>query len=154
LITKIAIYLSLGLHKGRPSYKEKPSALKTELSELPNIKFFLTFFHFCGTFFPFWIRIRGSRRPKSMRIPVDSDPKYWFKIFMVVCGSSRKFFKSKDQGQNYSLKSTASVAFYGACGTVFYEHWWGTKRENAAESARNSIANLQLFIFSQNGFRI
>jgi hypothetical protein len=29
-LSKMTIYLSLGLHKRRPSYKEKPSALKRE----------------------------------------------------------------------------------------------------------------------------
>jgi hypothetical protein len=40
---KISIYLSLGLHKGRPSYREKPSALKMENPAIQNMKF-LNFF--------------------------------------------------------------------------------------------------------------
>ncbi len=66
--SKTIIYLSLGLHKGRPGYKKKPSALKRENSALQNMKF-LNFFYFCGSFFPSWIRIG---------IPnTDPDPLTW-----------------------------------------------------------------------------
>jgi hypothetical protein len=38
-LSKIAIYLSLGLHKALPSYKkEKPSALRREHPALQNMK--------------------------------------------------------------------------------------------------------------------
>jgi hypothetical protein len=41
---KIEIYLSLGIHKGRPSYR-KPSALKREYPALQNMNF-ITFLKF------------------------------------------------------------------------------------------------------------
>jgi hypothetical protein len=44
---KISIYLFLGLHKGRPSYREKPSALKMENPAIQNMKF-LNFFLILG----------------------------------------------------------------------------------------------------------
>jgi hypothetical protein len=50
-LSKIAIYLSLGLHKGRPSYK-KPSALKREHPALQNMKFLDFFSIFVGHFCP------------------------------------------------------------------------------------------------------
>jgi hypothetical protein len=37
--SKNGIYLSLGLHKGRPSYRKKPSALKRENPAIQNMKF-------------------------------------------------------------------------------------------------------------------
>jgi hypothetical protein len=49
-VSKIAIYLSLGLHKERPSYKRSlNSALKREHPALQDMKF-LNFFmgHFCS----------------------------------------------------------------------------------------------------------
>jgi hypothetical protein len=65
--SKIAIFLSLGLHKGRPSYRRKPSALKREQIALQTMNF-LIFFQFfraifalmapgSGSEFRIWIRI-------------------------------------------------------------------------------------------------
>ena len=51
LIKKTTIYLSLGLHKGRPSYKKKPSDLKREHPALQNMKYFF-FSTFVGNFCP------------------------------------------------------------------------------------------------------
>jgi hypothetical protein len=48
--SNIAIYLSLGLHKGRTSYTEKPSSLKREHPALQNMKI-LYFFYICGYIF-------------------------------------------------------------------------------------------------------
>jgi hypothetical protein len=51
LLSKMTIYLSLGVLKRRHSYKEKPSALKREHLALQKIKFILLFSisvgHFC-----------------------------------------------------------------------------------------------------------
>ncbi len=55
---KLHYYLSLGLHKGCPSYRR---SLKREHPALQNIKF-LNFFYFCGSYLPSWIRIRISIR--------------------------------------------------------------------------------------------
>jgi hypothetical protein len=49
LTSKIAIYLSLGLHKGGQSYlQKKPSALKREHTALRNMKFHRFFSIFVG----------------------------------------------------------------------------------------------------------
>ncbi len=58
--SKIVIYLSLGLHKGRLS------ALEREHQALQN---FFTFFYICWSFLPFWIRIR-IQQLKLMRIRI------------------------------------------------------------------------------------
>jgi hypothetical protein len=55
--SEVAIYFSLGLHKGRPSYREKPSALKKEHPPLQKMKI-ITSNYFSGPFLPSWIRIR------------------------------------------------------------------------------------------------
>ncbi len=47
--SKIEIYLYLGLHKGRQSYRSLHLALQN-----------VNFLHFCGSFWPSWIRIRIS----------------------------------------------------------------------------------------------
>ncbi len=54
--SKIAIYLFLGLYKGRQSYREKPSALKREHPALQKMKNYC--FYFSGPFLPSWIWIR------------------------------------------------------------------------------------------------
>ncbi len=51
--SKIAIYLPLGLYKGRPSYRRSFHPSKENLA-LQN----LNFLHFCVSFWPVWIRIR------------------------------------------------------------------------------------------------
>jgi hypothetical protein len=49
--TKIAIYLSLGLHKGRPSYRKNLQPSKENIQHFTTLNFF-TFFYFLGHFFP------------------------------------------------------------------------------------------------------
>jgi len=50
----LAIRLSLGLHKGRPSYRRRTSST----SELSFKKFFLLYI--LWVILPYWIQIRGS----------------------------------------------------------------------------------------------
>ncbi len=52
--SKIAIYLSIGLLKGRPSYRRNLNPSKRTSSTFQNLKFL----HFCESFLPSWIRIR------------------------------------------------------------------------------------------------
>jgi hypothetical protein len=54
--SKIAIYLSLGLLKGSPSYKE-PS--KENILDIKKLNL-LTVFYFCVSFSPSWIRIQSG----------------------------------------------------------------------------------------------
>jgi hypothetical protein len=57
--SKTTIYLSLGLHKRRPSYRRSLQLSKENIQQ--NMKF-LNFFYFFGSFLPSWIRIQyGSR---------------------------------------------------------------------------------------------
>ncbi len=48
---KIAIYLSLGLHKGLPSYGRSLQPSKENIQHFKTLNFFL-FFSFCGSFCP------------------------------------------------------------------------------------------------------
>ncbi len=56
-LSMIAIYLSLGLHKGRPSYRRifQPSKKNIHHFKKHEIKKKI---NFCGSFLPFWIRVR------------------------------------------------------------------------------------------------
>ncbi len=63
---KIAIYLSLGLHKGRPSYKRNLQPSKENIQHFKTWKFF-TFFNFCE-FWSSWIRIR------QLKLNADAQP--------------------------------------------------------------------------------
>ncbi len=77
LRSKTTIYLSLGLHKGRPSYKR--TLLKREHPAFQNM-IFLKFFFVCGSFLPSWIRIQ---------IPnTDPDPKPC--LFGTIVGTDPK----------------------------------------------------------------
>ncbi len=82
----MAIYLPLGLHKGR-KLQEKPSALKREHPALQNMKilYFFSIFvgHFCppgsGSGYAIWMRIRiRIQQLKLMRIHADPEP--WIKV--------------------------------------------------------------------------
>ncbi len=56
---KITLYLALGLHKGRPSYRR---SLPPSKEYIQYLKFINLFFYFCGSFLPPWIRIRRGER--------------------------------------------------------------------------------------------
>ncbi len=57
IFPKIAIYLSLGLLKGRPRYRRSLEPSKDHIQHFKTWNL-LTFFYFCGSFLPSWIRIR------------------------------------------------------------------------------------------------
>ncbi len=54
--SKIAIYWSLGLHKGPPSYKRSLQLSKGNIQHFETWNF-LTFSYFCESLLPSWIRI-------------------------------------------------------------------------------------------------
>ncbi len=54
--SNIAIYFSLGLHKGRPSYGRSLQPSKENIQYFK--KWILTFFYFFGSLLPFWIPVR------------------------------------------------------------------------------------------------
>ncbi len=55
--SKMAIYLSLDLHKGCTSYRRSLQPSKENIQHFKTWKFF-TFFHICGSFLPSGIRVR------------------------------------------------------------------------------------------------
>ncbi len=55
--SKIAIYLSLGVHNGLPSYRRSLSPPKRTSSTSKN-EIYKPFFFVCGSFLPSWIRIQ------------------------------------------------------------------------------------------------
>ncbi len=63
--SKITIYLSLGLHKGRPSYRRTLQLSKENIQHFKTLNFLL-FIFFWGPFLPFWIRIRISKLQKKL----------------------------------------------------------------------------------------
>ncbi len=64
--SKTTIFLSLGLHKGRPSYRRRLQLSKENIQHFKTW-IFLIFFYFYGTFLPSWIRILNT----------DPDPLTW-----------------------------------------------------------------------------
>ncbi len=81
--SKTTIYLSLGLHKERPSYRRSLQPSKENIQYLKTWKFW-TFFYFCGLFLPSWIRIRNLNADPDPATQInadpdtDPDPKPWF----------------------------------------------------------------------------
>ncbi len=73
--SKIAINLSLGLHKGRTScYRRSLQPSKENIQHFKIWKF-LIFSYICGWFLPSWIRILiRIQQLKLMRIHADPDP--------------------------------------------------------------------------------
>ncbi len=76
--SKTTIYLSLGLHKGRPSYRRSLQPSKENIQYLKTWKFW-TFFYFCESFLPSWIRIR-IQQLKLMRIRMRIRIRIRFRI--------------------------------------------------------------------------
>jgi hypothetical protein len=66
---KLAVYLSLGLHEGRPSYRTSLQPSKGKITS--KHKIVLHFFLLLWSFSPSWIRIR-IQTPKSMRIRIHN----------------------------------------------------------------------------------
>jgi hypothetical protein len=63
---KIAIYSSLGLHKGRSSYRRNLQPSKDNIHHFKTSHLF--FFYFCGSCFPPWIRTQRTKiKCNSMR---------------------------------------------------------------------------------------
>jgi hypothetical protein len=81
---KTTIYLSLGLHKGRPSYRRSLQPSKKNIQHFKTWKF-CTFFYFCGSFSPSWIRIRI----RNLNADPDPDPKPWFFTLLQVSQISK-----------------------------------------------------------------
>jgi hypothetical protein len=76
-LSKIAIYISLGLHKGRLSYRRSLQPSKENIHPaLQNVKF-LPFFLYLRVILPSWILIQPTK------INAYPDPKYWQKGIRV-----------------------------------------------------------------------
>jgi hypothetical protein len=73
--SKIALYLSLGPHEGRPIYLKEHTTLQNNT--------FLHFFSFLGHFCPPSSGF-GSNQPKSMEIHADPDTQHCFFLYLIV----------------------------------------------------------------------
>jgi hypothetical protein len=62
---KIYIYMYLGFHKGRPSYRRSLQSSKEKFQHFKTWNFF-PFFYFWRSFLPFWIRIRIRIQPTKI----------------------------------------------------------------------------------------
>ncbi len=73
-ISQIAIYLSLGLHKGRPIYRRSLHSSKENKTSSK-----LKLVHFCGSFWPSWIRIPFvfAMRIRIHPTKMNADPDPW-----------------------------------------------------------------------------
>ncbi len=69
-VSKIAIYLSLSLHKGRLSYKRSLQHSTENNQHIKTWKFF-TFFYICVSFLPSWIQIQ-IHQLRLMRIRIHN----------------------------------------------------------------------------------
>ncbi len=82
-------YLSLGSYRWSPSYHRTIEAFSPQkiTANTSKREILVTFFYFCGSFLPFWIRNRipsagsGSSRQKSMRIRIRNTFLYEYYVF-------------------------------------------------------------------------
>ncbi len=70
---KIAIYLSLGFHKRRPSYRGGLQPSKENINYFKKWNL-LAFFYVCGSFLPSWIRIRIANPDTDPGVPLNPYP--------------------------------------------------------------------------------
>ncbi len=92
----IAIYLSLGLHKGCPSYGEA-SAIEREQPAL-KIKFIIFSNFFLRPFLPFWIRIQNPNPDLDPMTWLNPDPKpYCFPSVYIWCRGLACLSRRRDQ---------------------------------------------------------
>ncbi len=78
--SKFAIYLSLGLHKGHPSYRRSLQPSKKNIQHFKTWNLF-TFFYLCRSFLTSWIRIHCFQiRIQYFRLNTypDPDPGCWW----------------------------------------------------------------------------
>ncbi len=75
----MAFYLSLGLHKGRPSYRRNHQPSKENIQHFKRWKF-CPFFYFLGSFLPSWIRIliRNLYADPDPAAQINADPCVYF----------------------------------------------------------------------------
>ncbi len=73
--SKISVYLSLGLHEGRTSYRRSLQPSKENIQHFKTWMFFIIFY-ICVSHLPSWIRIR-IQQLKLMRIHAYPDPQPW-----------------------------------------------------------------------------
>jgi hypothetical protein len=124
----IAIYLSLGLHKGRPSHRR---SLQLSKENFQNFKTwnFLNFFYFCGSPPPqlnpelIWIRIRNSAVNKSIDVARCTGTGtlyqgYWTLAMLFYQNNSMfvvciKFVRSNDQWKHTEVPFGALYQRYG-----------------------------------------
>jgi hypothetical protein len=59
VLSKMSTYLSLGLHKGRPSYRRSLQPSKKNIQQFKTSNFSV-FFYFGWTFLPSWILVRNT----------------------------------------------------------------------------------------------
>ncbi len=69
----VFVYLSLGLHKGRPSYKRSLHLSKENIQHFITWNF-LIFFYFSGLFLSSWIRIRIPNTDPDPLTRLNPDP--------------------------------------------------------------------------------
>ncbi len=75
--SKTTIYLSLDLHKERPSYRLSLSQKRTSSTSKNEIK---KIFYFCGVFLPSWIRIWMPDPDTDPLNWLNPDPNPWFEV--------------------------------------------------------------------------
>ncbi len=71
--SKTAICLSLGLQKVCPSYRRSLQLSKEAIQHFKTWQF-CTFFYFCGSFLPSWIRIRIPNPDPDPQTRLNTDP--------------------------------------------------------------------------------
>jgi hypothetical protein len=98
----IRMYLSLGLHKGHPSYRSlQPS--KKNIKHFKTMHFFFAFKFFCRSFLTIWLRIRIQ----PTKIRCGSTALVFHRY--IFSGWSTSFEIAKNGEQDYSRQTRSCV---------------------------------------------
>ncbi len=130
---KTAIYLSLGLHKGRPIYRR---SLPPSKEYIQGVKtwYFLTLSYFCGSFLSSWIRIRNTAAAPSTPPP----PGGWGMGGVAELGNGRKGFRIGGGGCGVgSLREGCRVQDWGCGGRV--AELWRTSLPSLPRERRSTL---------------
>jgi hypothetical protein len=92
-LSKIAIYLSLGLHKGPPNCRRSLQPSKENIQQWASTskdEIFITFFLFFWAILPSWIQIWIANPDTDPGTPLNPDPiRIWIRIRIQIPSTAK-----------------------------------------------------------------
>ncbi len=105
--SKIAIYLSLGLNGGRPSYRRSLPLSRENIQQCSTLNF-LNFFFFGGYFLYCWVRIQKAKKYRVLILNTDAEVgERWDKQDLAISrnqGMTTRFGEVEEGGKVWKVK--------------------------------------------------